>query len=197
MTPLIWIFGYGSILWRPDFQFSQAIPAQLRGFQRRLCQGSTDHRGSTALPGAVATLRPDSGEATVGIAYRLEDSATEQVLVGLDHREKNGYEQQTVTLTGENQSAFTALTYIAPVGNPWDLGMPSILDVVERVLRASGPSGSNLDYFLRLYASSLALKAPEPYLDQIYGLIKPHLSPQQQTGFDALHDDPTLLPWAP
>ena len=107
MTPPIWIFGYGSILWRPDFQFSQAIPAQLSGFQRRLCQGSTDHRGSTAFPGAVATLRPDSGVATVGIAYRLADSVMEQVLVGLDHREKNGYEQQTVTLTGENQSAFT------------------------------------------------------------------------------------------
>ena len=197
MKPSIWIFGYGSILWRPDFRFSQAIPAQLQGFHRRLCQGSTDHRGSSAFPGAVATLRPDPRESTTGIAYQLEGAVMERTLIGLNHREKNGYEQQIVSLVSENQRVFTALTYIAPVGNPWDLGTPSTLDIAERVLRASGPSGSNLDYFLRLYASNLALNAPETYLDRIYGFIKPGLSPKQQAEFDALHSDPTLLPCQP
>lgn len=194
MKPSIWIFGYGSILWRPDFKFSRAVPAQLKGFQRRLWQGSTDHRGSTALPGAVATLRRDPGEITTGIAYSLEGAALKKALKDLNHREKNGYEQQKVTITLDGQSGTSALTYIAPAENPWDLGGPSEFDIAARVLHASGPSGSNLDYFLRLHAANLALSGPDTHLNMVYDLIEPDLSKPQRIWFEALHNDPTLLP---
>src|SRR5581483_2212492 len=57
----LWIFGYGSLLWRPGFPFEEQRAALVRGFARRLAQGSPDHRGTPERLGRVATLEPAPG----------------------------------------------------------------------------------------------------------------------------------------
>ena len=47
------VFGYGSLLWRPDFSHQERVVACLRGMSRRFWQGSPDHRGPTAMPRAA------------------------------------------------------------------------------------------------------------------------------------------------
>ncbi len=91
----VWVFGYGSLIWRVDFPFAVRKPACITGWSRRFWQGSHDHRGVPDAPGRVVTLVAQRDAICDGIAYLIEHSVFEH----LDHREKNGYERHEVALT--------------------------------------------------------------------------------------------------
>jgi len=148
-----WIFGYGSLLWRPDFPHLERAVASLRGFCRRFWQGSPDHRGRPETPGRVVTLVEAPGEACWGAAYRVEPSAWDGVVGGLDRRESGGFERVDVDVALADGSPRRALVYVAPAGNPNFLGPAPLAAMAAQVLGASGRSGSNTDYVLRLAAA--------------------------------------------
>ena len=70
-----WIFGYGSLMWHPGFEFSENRPAAITGWMRRFWQGSTNHRGVPGAPGRVVTLMPDESAVCRGMAYRVDSKA--------------------------------------------------------------------------------------------------------------------------
>lgn len=105
----LWIFGYGSLVWRPAFSHLRRRPAYIDGYARRFWQGSTDHRGVPGRPGRVVTLLPNSHEsvsnergfrasACWGTAYEVPAEDPDGVLADLDHRERGGYERLDVEL---------------------------------------------------------------------------------------------------
>ncbi len=149
-----WIFGYASLIFRPGFEFVESTPALVHGYERRLDQGSPDHRGTPSAPGRVATLILKDGATCGGCAYRIEGPRVDEVLTDLDLREKGGYERVEVELTrvgsGKDGERFKATTWIAPPGNPWYLGPTSIEAMVETVSHARGMSGPNKEYVLKL-----------------------------------------------
>ena len=106
-----WVFGYGSLIWRPSFPFVERRRASIVGFARRLWQGSDDHRGVPGALGRVVTLVPMPGARCVGVAFRIAAPEVESVLAHLDHREKNGYERHHVDLHGDDQAVFGALCH--------------------------------------------------------------------------------------
>ena len=67
----LWVFGYGSLMWRPGFPFSETAPALLKGAHRALCVYSIVHRGTDAEPGLVLGL--DRGGACRGVAFRVAE----------------------------------------------------------------------------------------------------------------------------
>ena len=147
-----WIFGYGSLVWRPDFPFEERLAASLRGWRRRFWQGSTDHRGVPGAPGRVATLERDEGSVCWGVAYRVADETRRRIYRDLDVREQGGYDLLVETVELVDGRTVTGATYIATPENPNYLGPASLRDIARQVRASTGPSGPNDEYVLQLEA---------------------------------------------
>ena len=146
---MTWIFGYGSLIWRPGIVYAERIKAELPGWRRSFAQKSLDHRGTPDAPGRVLTLRACERTSCMGIAYRIESPNWADTLTYLDHREKGGYERIRVYLKVRG-SLIQAITYIAPPGNPHDAGEESYEEIAQIVNQANGPSGPNTEYIWAL-----------------------------------------------
>ncbi|MEZ4359982.1 MAG: gamma-glutamylcyclotransferase [Kofleriaceae bacterium] len=155
----LWLFGYGSLMWRPDLAYHEARPAVLAGYQRRFWQKSTDHRGTPAHPGRVVTLAA-AAATTLGVAYHL--ASAREALVYLDHREQQGYERRTLPVQLADGRTVDALVYVADPGNPYFVADEPLAQTAAIIATARGPSGTNLDYARALVATLAELaRAPE------------------------------------
>lgn len=148
----VWLFGYGSLIYKTDFPYLQRKPACIYGWQRRFWQGSHDHRGTPEAPGRVLTLIEAPGARCAGIAYEVTPDTFEH----LDHREKNGYLRVFTPLhwltdsgnSGPGETA--AIVYLATPDNEAYLGPATEVEIAAHIARSQGPSGPNRDYVLEL-----------------------------------------------
>ncbi len=145
----VWLFGYGSLIFKVDFPYLQSRPASIRDWSRRFWQGSHDHRGTEQNPGRVVTLIEEQDAVCGGVAFLVEASVFEQ----LDVREKNGYLRFTTEMTFCDGDQDQGLVYIATRDNEAWLGEASEYDIARQICGAEGPSGPNREYLLELARS--------------------------------------------
>ncbi len=162
-----WIFGYGSIIWNPSFEYLERAVATAPGWKRRFWQGSTDHRGVPENPGRVVTLARDRRQICVGMAFRVCPSELERITDELDYREKGGYVRRQLLLDLQDGRQVEALTYVAERDNPNYLGAAPPTALARQILGAVGPSGENIDYLQRLACVLRELGVDDPH---VYGL---------------------------
>ncbi len=167
-----WIFGYGSLIWRPDFPYTSSRKAAVRGWRRRFWQASPDHRGVPAAPGRVVTLVADAAATCWGVAFQAEAAHFEAIVAMLDEREKNGYDAHAVTLEFDDGSAAEALTYIAGPDNPSFAGPAPLGAMAAQIARAHGPSGSNREYLARLAATLLELGIEDDEVASLHAAVE-------------------------
>lgn len=168
MDASAWVFGYGSLIWRPDFPWLERQSATLSGWARRFWQGSHDHRGVPDAPGRVVTLVRAPDETCGGVAYRVES----QVFEHLDDREKNGYERVAVDLTLADGENVDGVVYVAPIHNFAFLGDAPIEEMARHIRGSSGPSGKNIDYLLELAAALRDLKTDDPHVFALEAAVR-------------------------
>ena len=171
-TREFWIFGYGSLIWRPAFPFVERRGASLAGCARRFWQGSTDHRGVPGAPGRVVTLEQGEGFRCGGAAYRIGESDADKVLDNLDHRERGGYERLQLELSFTDGGVAEGLVYIATPDNPNYLGPAPLEAIAAQVAQAHGPSGSNAEYVLRLADSLRELAFHDDHVFELERLVR-------------------------
>lgn len=157
---MIWIFGYGSLVWRPNFDFRDRQPAKISGWARRFYQGSPDHRGTSESLGRVVTLIQAAEEECYGVAYAIDSHKRNEIFEYLDIREQGGYSLINADIQLLNGNHVSGHVYIANAGNRFYLGPTSVEKMAIQILTAHGPSGSNLEYFNQLY-EALSLFAPD------------------------------------
>lgn len=160
---MTWVFGYGSIIWRPDFPYAERTLAFVANHTRRFWQGSPDHRGTPTSLGRVVTLVPEPGAVCWGMAYRIAPEHHDEVMAYLDHRERGGYVRINVDfhradkvvpdpLSSLSPSAAgeASITYIANPENEHYLGPSPLPAMVRQIASAAGESGRNADYVINL-----------------------------------------------
>jgi cation transport protein ChaC len=169
----LWIFAYGSLLWRTEFPFERRAAAVIDGWERRLDQGSPDHRGTPERLGRVATLVRTEGASCTGAAYLVNEEDRASVLTLLDHRERGGYDRVEVqaTLPLEAGARVTAVTWVASPENPFHLGRADMATMAQ-IRAASGPSGTNRAYVLSLAEALAALGVVDPQIDTLAALLR-------------------------
>ena len=146
----LWVFGYGSLMWRPGFASVERVPARLIGEHRALCVYSFVHRGTPEKPGLVLGL--DRGGACRGIAFRVAAQDRAETVAYLRAREQvtSVYREvmRSVWLESEAQQRVSALTYVVDRGHIQYAGRLSLAEQLRHVRQGHGQSGANRDYVL-------------------------------------------------
>ena len=142
----IWIFGYGSLIWNPCFNFDMRIQAHLFGYHRRFCLRTTITRGSPENPGLVLGL--DRGGSTKGILFRIPASIAIKECDVIWKREMlNGaYEPTWVRVRIRDGRELKALTFVIKRSHPSFAAPISDVESVKIIAEASGILGPNSEY---------------------------------------------------
>ena len=145
-----WIFGYGSLIWRPGFDYIDRVPAKLIGLHRALCVYSFVHRGTPEQPGLVLGL--DRGGGCRGVAYRADARKRDEIVAYLREREQvtSVYLEtwRRVTLIAHPERQVRALMYCVDRSHPQYAGRLSLDAQAHLVRHGHGRSGNNRDYVL-------------------------------------------------
>ena len=146
----LWVFAYGSLMWRPGFDHLERAPARLIGLHRALCVYSFVHRGTPEKPGLVLGL--DRGGACRGVAYRVARAARAETIAYLRAREQVTmvYREawRDVLVAGEPERRVRALVYVVDRGHPQYAGRLDLEQQLHHVRQGHGNSGANRDYVL-------------------------------------------------
>ena len=140
-----WVFAYGSLMWRPGFDFVEKRAALLKGYHRAFCISSTHYRGSVEHPGLVLGL--DRGGACRGRAYRIAAALAQPVARYLHEREMvtGVYDPRWVRVVTP-EGPLTAVTYVADRAHPQYAGKLPAEEVVALIRQGVGTAGTNIDY---------------------------------------------------
>src|SRR6202140_3932485 len=131
----LWVFGYGSLMWRPGFEFIEKVPARLIGGHRGLCVYSFDHRGTPEKPGLVLGL--DRGGACRGVAFRVAARRRGDTIDYLRGREQTNHVYREVMRSGwldnEARQRVSALTFVVDRGHVQYAGRLSLPEQLRLV----------------------------------------------------------------
>ena len=169
----LWVFGYGSLMWRPGFEFIEKVPARLIGEHRALCVYSFDHRGTPEKPGLVLGL--DRGGACRGIAFRVAPEQRKATVEYLRAREQTTHVyrevMRSVWLNNSSQQRVSALTYVADRSHVQYAGRLPLNEQLRIVRQGHGRSGNNRDYVLSTVKSIEAQGFRDAQLHQLAAML--------------------------
>jgi cation transport protein ChaC len=147
----LWVFGYGSLMWRPGFAYARRCKALLRGWRRSLCVFSHVYRGSPERPGLVLGL--DRGGACPGVAFEVDAALREATIRYLREREQVTavYLERIAPVELERGARVLAVTYVADRLHSQYAGRLDREAMLEYVRAGKGQSGDNTEYILETH----------------------------------------------
>ena len=155
----LWVFGYGSLMWRPGFAYLERVSARLIGLHRALCVFSFVHRGTPERPGLVLGL--DRGGMCRGIAYRVAAGKRAATIAYLRGREQvtSVYLEimRQVELEDRARRRVRALCYVVDRSHAQYAGRLTLAESLHHVREGHGSSGPNREYVLETVQALEAL----------------------------------------
>lgn len=141
--PGLWIFGYGSLMWAPDFPFVRTCAAVLNGYHRRFSVYSNGSYGCPESPGLALGLHP--GGSCRARAFQISSADVDETLAYLDRRE-SAYRRKTVSIKLGDSNSVIATTYIADPEHPRYAGNLTDSETARLILHGTGTKGTSLGY---------------------------------------------------
>ncbi|MER8382468.1 gamma-glutamylcyclotransferase [Mesorhizobium sp. M0142] len=167
-----WVFGYGSLIWRPGFAHVETRRARLHGYRRSLCVYSFVHRGSRERPGLVLGL--DRGGSCIGLAFRVPGELRNEVITYLRERElvTNVYLERVLSVRLDKRETdggetVEAIAYVVDRSHEQYAGALDAAEAAAVVRGAVGQSGRNEDYVLSTLEHLEALGISDRWLEEV------------------------------
>ncbi|MCT8159724.1 gamma-glutamylcyclotransferase [Pseudoruegeria sp. SHC-113] len=144
----LWVFGYGSLMWNPEFPYAERVQATLTGYHRSFCMWSIHHRGTEADPGLVLALDPAEQAACCGLAFRVAEEHRAKTLADLRERElvSSAYLEVWREIALADGRRVEAVTYIVDTDHVQYTGALPLERQAEVIARAVGGRGPNTEY---------------------------------------------------
>jgi len=164
----LWVFGYGSLIWKPELHYDARVPARIFGYHRRLCLRSVRYRGTVERPGLVAGL--DRGGSCAGVAFRLPAAGLRDQFAALWEREMflGSYDPRWLRARRIDTGApVRALAFVVRHDAPNYCGALAHDDLLAVLDGACGVYGTSLDYLERTVAALQAEGLRDPHLERL------------------------------
>ena len=163
----LWVFGYGSLMWRPGFAYLERRHASVHGYHRALCVLSHVHRGTPEAPGLVLGL--DRGGRCHGVAFRVAARNAEATLAYLREREQVTavYRERVLTARLDGERTVPALAYVVDRRHPQYAGRLPEKDLLRLVRQGVGRSGANPDYIRAIHRHLVEMGVTDPILARL------------------------------
>lgn len=180
----LWLFAYGSLIWRPEFATLEQLPARLGGWQRRFPMRVYRYRGTLDDPGLMMGLLP--GGHCDGVVQRVAASDAQSRLRQLVRREMSS-KPPTNTLTWvevavAGRAPLRALAITASPGGRYYCGELPIAETAEVLARACGFWGSGAQYLYETIASLERFGIHDEYLWQLQELVAERIEERNLLG---------------
>ena len=161
----IWVFAYGSLIWRPDFPYISSHRAKLLGYHRAFCLRSYHYRGTETCPGLVLAL--NKGGECDGVVLKISPGHEYETLEALWMREMISYAYKPMlhplTLDATDQE-IQALTFVIDTEHTQYAGDLSEDEVLKSILQAEGSAGKNVDYLLQTHNCLKEMNINDDYI---------------------------------
>lgn len=174
----IWVFAYGSLIWRPDFDHVESTPGRVYGWRRKYCLRDVRWRGSAEHPGFMLAL--DRGGSCNGVVYRLPEGDRHAQMLRLLFREvayEGDFDCMRIldvkAADGRVVRAFTS--WIMPRSDPDYLLLP-VAEQARLLARAVGFLGSAAEYLHNTVSHLSAAGIDDPYLWHLQRLVAAEIS---------------------
>lgn len=169
-----WVFGYGSLMWAPDFPVAEAVIAQADGWRRSFCLRSITYRGTESCPGLVLGLEPYPGHDCTGLALRVEQALWPDVIAGLRARElvTEAYRETLVPLALADGRRVRGLTYVMRRDHWQYAGGLSFDEQAAMIATACGGRGPNADYLFNTVTHLAELGIPDDDLSDLAARVR-------------------------
>jgi cation transport protein ChaC len=163
----MWVFGYGSLIWNPEFAVAEQVIARARGWHRSFCMRSIHHRGTEAAPGLVLALDADPGAHCDGVAFRVQPGAEETTLQALRAREliSSAYLERWLHVDLVDGRQTQALVFVIDPEHGQYCGGLALEDQAQIIAKAVGGRGANRDYLFSTAEHLAALGIGDPDLE--------------------------------
>jgi glutathione-specific gamma-glutamylcyclotransferase len=163
----LWVFGYGSLMWRPGFDYLESALAWVHGYHRSLCIFSHVHRGTPERPGLVLGL--DKGGSCQGVAFRVAAREREKTVSYLRERElvTSVYLEKTVGVRFAEGGCVKALAYVVDRSHCQYAGRLPYDEMARLVAEGVGINGDNPAYVRNTYEHLLQLDIRDQELAEI------------------------------
>ncbi|MFT4715153.1 MAG: cation transport protein ChaC [Paracoccaceae bacterium] len=170
----IWVFGYGSLVWQPGFEFSQKQIGRLDGFARSFCMRSIHHRGTEIEPGLVLALDRNSTTFCDGVAFFVEPDKAEATIDYLREREliSSAYLEQTHPVLLRDGREVQAVCYVIDEAHAQYCGELALEEQAVIIAQAAGGRGPNNEYLYNTATHLRELGIEDPDLNWLEDRVR-------------------------